>query len=179
MFWQFLEVKFSSLHAETTAHTCAPKNTPMSCVNCGLPPFRLVCFSHPVWPAVIIQPINPERARKALILDTCLLLARGDIFTLWPEEISTLLLTGASGSHLTDLISLISLRRHNHLTAKDPNNQTNRVNFKKTGKNTTEFYFSPKIIRKNRKINYILLKENGCILGQLRSFVLWHYLNDN
>lgn len=160
MFWQFLEVKFSSLHAETTAHTCAPENTPMSWVNSGLPPFRQVCFSHPVWPAVIIQPINPERAERHgkpsyLTLVSCWLEV---IFSPCGQRKSapcccflTFLLTGASGSHLTDLISLISLRRrqlHNHLTAKDPNNQTNRVNFKKTGKNTPEFYFSPKIMRK-------------------------------
>lgn len=113
-----------------TAHTCAPKNTPMSCVNSGLPPFRLVCFSHPVWPAVIIQPINPEKAARHgkpsyLTLVSCWLEV---IFSPCGQRKSapcccflTFLLTGASGSHLTDLISLISLRRrqlHNHLTAK-------------------------------------------------------------
>lgn len=101
MFWQFSEVKLSNLQAATSVHTYALKNTAVPCVNCDRPAFGPLCFSHPVRPAVLIQPINPEscKAWKALILDTCLLLARGDIFTLWPEEISTPLLFSHFSAH--------------------------------------------------------------------------------
>ncbi len=119
-------------------HTYALKNTAVPCVNCDRPAFGPLCFSHPVRPAVLIQPINPERAARHgkpsyLTLVSCWLEV---IFSPCGQRKSaprccflTFLLMGASGSHLTDLISLISLRRrqlHNHLTARDLNNQPNK-----------------------------------------------------
>lgn len=102
MFWQFLEVKFSSLHAETNrTHMRSQKHTDVlrkqwpATLQAGV--FQPSCLACRHYPAN--QSWESCKARKALVLDTCLLLARGDIFTLWPEEISTLLLFSHFSAH--------------------------------------------------------------------------------
>ncbi len=100
------------------------------------------------------------KAWKALILDTCLLLARGDIFTLWPEVISTPLLFSHFSAHgslwcssnWSDVPQETSAPQS--LDCKSLNNQTNRESFKKTREEYARGSFQPQIHKENKDFYY-------------------------